>query len=70
MPDDRRQPAQLRMVEQFDGGEERIHVDMEDRGGGVVDGIGRHTSIAAIRSSHSPSLPRAPDSRPVELPWV
>ncbi len=69
MPDDRRLAAQLRMVEQFDGGEERVHVHVQDGGRGVVDSIGRHTPIAAIRSSHSTSLPRAPDYGP-ECPNV
>ena len=63
MADDRRLPAQLRMVEEFDSGEERVHVDVQDGGRGVVDGVGRHPPVAAIRSSHSPSLPRADTER-------
>jgi hypothetical protein len=44
------------MVEQFDGREKRIHVDVQNRGIRVVNGWRRNLPCAAVTPAHAASL--------------
>jgi hypothetical protein len=63
MPDYYRPANQFRVLEQFDRREKRIHVDVEDRRGGVVDVVGCRLSTAPVLLAHALILAGATDRR-------
>ena len=48
--------AQVGSLEQFDGHEERVHVDVQDRGRRIVDGAGRDLPRRAVLLAHAATL--------------
>ena len=60
--DDDRLSCKGRVIEHLDSRVERIHVDVQDVGAGVVSIVGRHEAIPAVPSSHASILARPTDS--------
>ena len=64
MADDHGQSDQVGPVEQFDGREERVHVDVQHRRRDVGDRLVGDESVAAVLLAHEAIVPATTDTGP------